>query len=207
MVPGTFVNLEALPLTPNGKIQRQSLPAPEPLQNEDIVAPQTEIEKAIAETWEEVLHISPIGIHSNFFELGGHSLLATQVISRIQKKLGARLPLRSLFEHPTIFQLAKELGMAYEPEGRILESTIPPLPRNGDIALQSPLSFGQQRLWVLDRLEPNSPVYNVSIALRLNGSLDVTALEKAIAEVVRRHEILRTEIHTENGEPVQRVLP
>ena len=208
MVPGVFVTLETLPLTPNGKINRQALPAPEPVQTGELVAPQTEIEKAIADIWERVLHVSPIGVQSNFFELGGHSLLATQVVSRIQKELGARLPLRSLFEHPTISQLAKELGMANQHDSGVLESTIPQLPRNVEPAQQSfPLSFAQQRLWVLDRLEPGSAAYNVPISLRLNGTLDVAALEDAINQVIRRHEVLRTEIHSENGEPVQRILP
>ncbi len=208
MVPGAFVTLDALPLTPNGKLNRQALPVPERGPAEDFVAPQTEIEKTIAGIWEEVLHTSPIGIHSNFFELGGHSLLATQVVSRIQKTLGARLPLRSLFEHPTIFQLAKELGMANQQDSGVLESTIPQLPRIPQAPQSSfPLSFAQQRLWVLDRLEPGSAAYNIPISLRLNGSLDIAALEYAMNEVLFRHEVLRTEIHTEDGEPVQRVLP
>ncbi|HKS73594.1 MAG TPA: amino acid adenylation domain-containing protein [Terriglobales bacterium] len=208
MVPGAFVILDSLPLTPNGKVDRKALPAPEPVAAENFVAPQTEIEQAIAEIWEAVLHTSPIGVHANFFELGGHSLLATQVVSRIQKQFGAHLPLRSFFEHPTIFQLAKELGMPNPSDGRVLESTIPKLPRDGTVAIQSfPLSFGQQRLWVLDRLEPNSPAYNVPITLRLRGTLNVSALEYAINQVLRRHEILRAEIHSENGEPVQKVLP
>ncbi|HKD03123.1 MAG TPA: amino acid adenylation domain-containing protein [Terriglobales bacterium] len=207
MVPGIFVALDSLPLTPNGKINRKALPPPQAVVEEDLALPRTEIEKAIAEIWEGVLHISEIGIHSNFFELGGHSLLATQVVSRIQNRLGAHVPLRSLFEHPTISELAKEISMPKAPDTRVRELNIPQLPRDRVAQQSFPLSFAQQRLWVLDQLEPNSPAYNVPISLRLNGILDISALEQAINEVLLRHEILRIEIHSENGEPMQRVLP
>jgi amino acid adenylation domain-containing protein len=207
MVPTVFLQLEALPLTANGKIDRRALPVPEPASSAGYVAASTLVEQVLLGIWEEVLCVSPIGIHSNFFELGGHSLLATQVVSRIRRQLGLELPVRSLFEHPTVAELANEIERR-EPERKIIGSSIPRLLRAGSADLQRfPVSFAQQRLWILDRLEPNSAAYNIPISLRLNGSLNIDALEAALTQVVQRHEVLRTEYHTENGEAVQIVNP
>ncbi|PYX12267.1 MAG: non-ribosomal peptide synthetase [Acidobacteria bacterium] len=149
-----------------------------------------------------------VSIHGNFFDLGGHSLLATQVISRIQKHFRMDLPLRSLFEHPTIGELAGEIEQRMPGTGGLRELGIPRLPQSAeDVPRDFPLSFAQQRLWVLDHLEPNSAAYNIPIALRLSGSLDFEALQTAIHEVVRRHEVLRTEYHAASAEPIQTVLP
>ena len=118
------------------------------------------------------------------------------------------LPLRSLFEHPTICELAGEIEQRMPDNGGLRELSIPRLPQSAeDVPRHFPLSFAQQRLWVLDSLEPNSAAYNIPVALRLSGSLDFEALQTAIHEVVRRHEVLRTEYHAASAEPIQTVLP
>ncbi len=207
MIPGAFVTMSILPLTPNGKVNRRALPAPDLRDTQsEYVAPTSDAERVLAGIWEDVLHIAPISVEANFFELGGHSLLATQVVSRIQKSMGIALPLRSLFEHPTISRLAKETSMAEQldtQERRILSA--PPL-RAVEGAGPFPLSFAQQRLWVLDRLEPHSAAYNIPISIRFHGSLDTSALEKALNTVVARHAVLRTEFRTVEGEPAQQIL-
>ncbi|HEX7181365.1 MAG TPA: non-ribosomal peptide synthase/polyketide synthase, partial [Thermoanaerobaculia bacterium] len=185
MVPSAFVLLDALPLTPNGKVDRRALPAPD-LQGpvEMFAAARTPTEELLAAVWAEVLGVERVGIHDDFFALGGHSLLATRLVSRLRKVLGVEVPVRSLFEHPTVAQLAEEL----EGRGRSSAEPIAAVPRDGALAL----SFAQQRLWFLDQLEPGSPFYNMPAALRLVGDLDPAALAQSLSEVVRRHEVLRT---------------
>ena len=192
MVPSAYVFLQDFPLTPNGKIDRKALSAPDqtrPELNESFTAPRTPVEDVLASIWSGVLKLDKVGIHDNFFHLGGHSLLATQVISRINDSFATNIPLRRLFETPTIAGLAAaidaSLGIEKGPQ-RI--APIVPIARDHD----APLSFAQQRLWFLHRLEPNSAVYNVPAAFRLIGELDARALEKSVYEIVRRHEVLRT---------------
>jgi amino acid adenylation domain-containing protein/non-ribosomal peptide synthase protein (TIGR01720 family) len=207
MVPSAFMVLESLPLSSNGKIDRKALPAPDAsslttFNSDEFAAPRTPIEEGLCEIWREVLRVEHIGIHDNFFELGGHSLLATQVISRIRKTFEVELPLRALFECPTIADLAERLTAAHV-EG---EAAPPPLvlvPREAPL----PLSFAQQRLWFLDRLEPGNPFYNVSLDLRLTGPLNRSALAQSLTELVRRHESLRTVFAEVEGVPVQIVRP
>ncbi|WP_169218415.1 non-ribosomal peptide synthetase [Brasilonema sp. UFV-L1] len=201
MVPSAIVILEALPVTPNGKVDRRALPAPE-LHRELLdkyVAPRTPIEEMLTHIWAGVLRVKQVGIHDNFFELGGHSLLATQLISRIRTCLKVELPLRSVFAAVTVAQLAREIQQWQQQQ---LELTVPPLlptPRNADL----PLSFAQQRLWFLDQLKPNSAFYNIPGAVRLQGQLQVTALEQSLREIIHRHEALRTNFITVDGQPVQ----
>ncbi|MBV9626224.1 MAG: amino acid adenylation domain-containing protein, partial [Acidobacteria bacterium] len=202
MVPSAIIELPRLPLTPNGKVDRQRLPEPDARRNQkEFVVPRTATEEKIQEVWAEVLRREKdtIGAEDNFFELGGHSLLATQVISRLRRALEIELPLRTLFEAPTIRQLAREaetMGARGQPE-------IPPMvsvPRNRPL----PLSFAQQRLWVLDRIEPQNSLYNIPRALRLKGNLDQKALADSLSEIVRRHESQRTTFAMgEGGQPVQ----
>ncbi|HST60111.1 MAG TPA: condensation domain-containing protein, partial [Longimicrobium sp.] len=203
MVPAAFVFLDALPLTPNGKLDRKALPAPELASAEDrYVAPRTPVEEVLAGIWAEVLRLERVGVEESFFDLGGHSLLATRVVSRIREVFGVELPLRALFEGPTVAELAvrvEELRRA----GLPMLPPVVPVDRTRPL----PLSFAQERLWFLDRLEPWSATYNLPVAWRLAGGLDEAALERAVGEIVRRHQALRTVFGEENGSPVQVIAP
>ena len=206
MTPAAIVALEEFPLTPNGKVDRRALPLPDyaALQSQaEFVAPRNDEEKMLADVFREILRIDQVGVYDNFFELGGHSLLATQLTSRIRDVFHIELPLRDLFESPTIAALVHKMKQA---KRRSQGAAAPPLtsyPRDGEL----PLSFAQQRLWFLDQLAPNNPNYNIPAALRLNGRLDIPALEKALAEIVRRHEALRTVFEDHHGTPHQFILP
>ncbi|HEV2735933.1 MAG TPA: amino acid adenylation domain-containing protein, partial [Longimicrobiaceae bacterium] len=200
MVPGAFVTLERLPLTANGKLDRRALPAPEWSGEGAYVAPRTPVEEVLAGILGEVLRVERVGVEDSFFELGGHSLLATRVVSRVRQALEVELPLRALFEAPTVAALAVCVeGLLAGGEG----TQAPPLvalPRDGSAL---PLSFAQQRLWFVDQLEPGSAAYNMPHALRLRGRFDPAVLERAVTEIVRRHETLRTVFAVVGGEPVQ----
>ncbi|HYH81021.1 MAG TPA: amino acid adenylation domain-containing protein, partial [Longimicrobium sp.] len=204
MVPAAFVRLDAFPLTPNGKIDRKALPAPEgdAFAARAYRAPVGETEQALVDIWAEVLRLERVGVEESFFELGGHSLLATRVVSRVRELFGVELPLRTLFEGPTV----AELGVRVEEMRRAGLPVLPavvPAERTGAL----PLSFAQERLWFIDRLEPGSAVYNVPVAWRLGGALDEVALERSLSEIVRRHEVLRTVFREADGSPVQVIAP
>ncbi|HEX6373983.1 MAG TPA: amino acid adenylation domain-containing protein [Longimicrobium sp.] len=202
MVPAAFVSLDALPLTPNGKLDRKALPAPEYGAAEEYLAPRTATERALAAMWGEVLRLERVGVGEDFFSLGGHSLLATRVVSRIREVFGVEVPLRVLFEGPTVAGLSErvdEMRREAPPE-------LPPVVRVARTEAL-PLSFAQERLWFLDRLQPESAFYNVSAAPRLSGVLDADALRRALGEVVRRHESLRTTFREVSGAPVQVIAP
>jgi amino acid adenylation domain-containing protein len=198
MVPAHFMLLERLPLTSNGKIDRKSLPIPERTRSEaGYVAPRTSTEDVIAEIWAEVLKLDKVGVHDNFFALGGHSLMATQVNSQIKARIKADLPLRTLFEEPTIAQLALKLGA--QQIGVAQAPGIVPVTREQAL----PLSFSQQRQWFLDQFEPGTAAYNIPIAVKLQGKLDTDALARTLNEIVRRHETLRTTFVAVDGVPQQ----
>ncbi|MBD2677470.1 MULTISPECIES: non-ribosomal peptide synthetase [Nostoc] len=200
MMPTNFVILEALPLTPNGKVDRKALPALDtvlPEFEEKFVAPQTAMEKQLAAIWMEVLALEKLGINDNFFEFGGHSLLATQVISRINKNLDVELPIRRIFELPTIAKLAKSIE-----EKQLGIKPLPPIERVSRDK-EIPLSFAQKRLWFLEQLERGSSTYNMPAAVYLNGYLDIHALEQTFKELLRRQEVLRTSFKKVNGNPIQ----
>jgi amino acid adenylation domain-containing protein len=201
MVPTAFVELAEMPLTANGKVDRRALPASEHSRSEteEYVPPRTAAEQTLARIWSEILRLNEVGIHDNFFELGGHSLLATQVISRIRQVFELELPLRTLFEHPTVAGLAECLGGEQVGEGGL---AAPGLVRR-ERGEKLPLSYAQQRLWFLDQLEPGSTVYNIPLALHVAGRLDKGALEQSLSEVVRRHEVLRTRFESREGEANQ----
>jgi amino acid adenylation domain-containing protein len=207
MVPSAFVPLEALPLTSSGKVDRDALPEPgsehQPASASQ-VAPRTPLETTLAAMWTELLELDRVGVHDNFFELGGHSLLATQVASRLRATFGVELPLRTLFEAPTLEALAARVEAAL---GNAASSTRVPAPRRAERTGSIPLSFAQQRLWFLDQLEPGTAYYNIPAGLRLEGALDVGALQRAFDELLRRHESLRTTFRAEQGEPVQVIAP
>jgi amino acid adenylation domain-containing protein len=196
--------LEGLPLTANGKLDRRALPEPEAVAMAgEYVAPRTPTEELLADIWTDVLGVRRIGVHDNFFELGGHSLLATQLVSRVRALFAVELPLRSVFESPTVAQLAEAIEQALRQEEDVCAPPLVPVGR--DRAL--PLSFAQQRLWFLDQLEPGSAFYNIPLALRLQGALDAAALELALNEVGARHEALRTHFASHDGVPVQVISP
>ncbi|MDF5714836.1 MAG: amino acid adenylation domain-containing protein [Rhizonema sp. NSF051] len=204
MVPSTFVILKALPLTPNGKVDRQALAVPNQVRPEletSFTTPRTPAEEVLAGIWARVLGTEHVGIHDNFFDLGGHSLLATQVVSQIREAFQVELRLRSLFETPTVAGLAELIDTVVR-AGQKLE--LPPI-ENVSRDIELPLSFAQQRLWFLDQLEPGNPFYNISRAVILKGSLNVTALEQSLNEIVRRHEVLRTNFRDVDGYPVQEI--
>ena len=202
MVPGAFVVLDALPLNANGKLDRQALPAPEAVSAEAGQAPpETPAEQALAAIWAEVLGLARVGRHDHFFELGGHSLLATQVVSRLRQAFGIELGVRSLFEAPTLAELAARV------DGRQPGADLPPPLATADRSGALPLSFAQQRLWFLAQMEGSASAYNTPAPLRLNGPLDLAALTAALGEIVRRHEILRTRFPAPDGEPRQQIDP
>ncbi|WP_441287561.1 amino acid adenylation domain-containing protein [Sorangium sp. KYC3313] len=204
MIPAAIVALDALPLSANGKVDRKALPAPAwsaPGELAAQTAPRTGLEQAIGEVWRAVLGLDRVGVHDDFFAIGGHSLSATRAAARLRDVLGVDVGVRSLFEAPTIARLAAHIERSTRGEARRAQAPLAPAPRVGE---EAPLSFAQQRLWFLDQLEPESATYNVPAALRLRGALDLTALARAIAEVVRRHEVLRATIHAVDGRPVQR---
>ncbi len=186
MVPNTIVMVDEIPITSNGKINFQALPKPDFNQHSDqaFIAPSNELEAQLAQIWSEILAVEKIGVKDDFFSLGGHSLLATRLLSRIQQQLAVALPLRSLFEHTTIATqaiLISQLATAQL-------AAIPCIERSKTQAL----SHAQQRLLVLDRLQPGNPAYNIPLAMRIEGPLDILALEQAIIAIIGRHETLRT---------------
>ncbi len=207
MVPAVFAFLPELPLTPNGKLDRRALERLTPSGEESTGAgaPRTPLEELVAGVWCEVLGLERVGIEDSFFDLGGHSLLATRVISRLRQTLGADLPLRALFEAPTVAALARRVEEARA--GGAPGHELPPLAPALRDGRGLPLSHSQRRLWLVDRLEPGSPQYNIPVALELHGLLDVAALAAALAALVERHEVLRTRFVEIEGEPVQLPSP
>ncbi|HSU13784.1 non-ribosomal peptide synthetase, partial [Longimicrobium sp.] len=207
MVPAAYVRLEELPLTPHGKVDQRALPAPEgeAYARQAYEAPVGEVESALAGIWAEVLRIERVGRWDHFFDLGGHSLLATRVASRIAGVLGVEVPLRAVFEAPALAELARRVEVVRaETRGGAGAPPLVPAPRDG---LPLPLSFAQQRLWFIEQLEPGSIAYHMPSALRIRGPLDARVLERALGEVVRRHEALRTTFGETGGEPFQVVHP
>ncbi|MEH1814618.1 MAG: amino acid adenylation domain-containing protein [Nostoc sp.] len=205
MVPSVWVMLKALPRTLNGKVDRRALLALEIARPEMelVAAPRTPIEEVLAAIWADILGLEQVGIQDNFFELGGHSLLATQVMSRVCSAFQVALPLSSFFEATTIADLAKRVETAMLVEYRLPVPPIERVLRNTELGL----SYAQQRLWFLDQLEPGNPFYNIPAAVRLQGQLNVVALEQSLNEVIKRHEALRTHFALKQQQPVQVIVP
>jgi len=202
MVPDAFVVLDGLPLTVNGKVDRAALPAPENLRSAsaEYRAPESETEKTIAAVWAEVLGLQRVGLDDDFFQLGGHSLLATRVIARLRDALGVNLPLRQLFNNPTVAGLA---GVAGQQAGT---SALPPVVPRKTQELP-PLSYAQQRLWFLDQLSPGTPTFNLPWMARLRGDLKRDALQAACNQLLARHESLRTTFIASGESQVQVIAP
>ena len=203
MIPTAIVPLASLPLLPNGKIDREALPTSDPAAARvEWIVPRGPIEQVLWEIWRAVLRRSSIGIHDDFFELGGHSLLATQIVSRARQMLQVELPLRAIFETPTIAGLARRIEqLRTRPSAWMPEPPITALSREHPL----PVSFSQRRMWFVQQFDPQATAYNMSFALRLTGPLDVAALTAALAALVRRHEAFRTTFSMGDGEPVQRI--
>ncbi|MGH9374476.1 MAG: amino acid adenylation domain-containing protein, partial [Vicinamibacterales bacterium] len=202
MIPALWMELAALPLNLNGKLDRAALPLPNadrPHLDVLYAEPRTDTEREIAAIWARLLGIETIGVNDNFFTLGGHSLLATQAVARVRDRLGVDMPVRIMFERPTIAALAER---ADERELHALTLAPRTIGRRHGIG-PAPLSFSQQRLWFLDQLEPNSILYNIHTVLYLQDDLDLPSLEKAVTDVIRRHEALRTRFAVADGVAVQ----
>lgn len=202
MVPAAFMMLDSLPMTPNGKVDRRALPGPDygrPELEAQYVAPRTPAEELIADLWSQVLNVEKVGAYDSFFDLGGHSLLATQLISRLRDVFQVELPLRTIFETPTVATLAQHIERAKLSDTGVQAPPIKKVSRDKPL----PLSFAQQRLWFMDQLEPASPLYNIPDAVRLTGNLNIEALKQSLSEIVQRHEILRTSFQTVDGKASQ----
>ncbi|MGW7441727.1 amino acid adenylation domain-containing protein, partial [Streptomyces sp. NPDC054849] len=198
MVPSAIVTLDALPLTGSGKIDRRALPAPDFQLFAGGRAPRTAREELLCGLFAEVLGVpGPLAIDDDFFALGGHSLLAMKLVSRVRTVFAAEIDVRDVFEAPAVAALAQRLDGA----GARLALTA------GERPERLPLSFAQQRLWLIDRMEGPSALYNLPLALRVTGPLEPAALERALGDLVARHEILRTLINEQDGEPRQRIVP
>ena len=200
MVPAAFVTLDKLPLTPNGKLDRNALPTPNYADTQvQFVAPRTIGEQQVAQIWSNVLGIEQVGVYDDFFALGGHSLLAIQVISQLRARLNLEIPLKTLFEASQLANFAHAIAQTHETPTTAIQKA--------NRAGQLPLSFAQQRLWFLEQLQPASAQYNMPALLRLQGKLDVTALEQSFTYLVQRHESLRTTFDVLDGEPIQVIHP
>ncbi len=199
MIPSAFVALDKFPLTPNGKIDRKALPAPS-IDGTIGTKPVTPTEELLASLWASLLKCETIRREDNFFELGGHSLTSTQLIARIRDAFHVELPVRAVFEHPRLSQLADAIETANR------EVNVPPIAKQS--ATSNPvLSYAQQRLWFLNQLEEShSATYNMPAALRLAGHIDVAALQASLHWLLQRHESLRTVFPTQNGQASVRIL-
>ncbi|KJB85423.1 hypothetical protein AZ66_24720, partial [Paenibacillus sp. E194] len=199
MIPSFFVELERMPLTSNGKIDRQALPSPEghAVTGIEYVAPRTEQEAQLAEVWQRVLGLDRVGAKDNFFDLGGHSLKATTLVAQMHKELSVNVPLRFVFQFPTLEQMAQEIaGMEQQ-----LYAAIEPV----EARAYYPLSSAQKRMYILNQLEGAALGYNMPGAYTIEGVLDANRLEQAFCGLIARHESLRTSFAMVDGEPVQRV--
>jgi len=206
MLPAAILLLDKLPLTDNGKVDRRKLPVPERTDfdaEQSFVAPRNQVEDLLAETWAQVIGVRRVGVHDNFFTLGGHSLSAARVVSRVREAFKTEIPLRALFEHPTIASLAEVVEAAMKGDQGLQAPAITQFPRQKN----PPMSFAQQRLWFIDQLVPGNAFYNMLGAFCLQGRLNVEALEGAIDDLIERHEILRTTFAEIDGELVQVIRP
>ena len=202
MVPTTWAVLESLPRSLSGKLDRRVLPLPQkiPLAASTLVPPRTPTEVKIADLWRHVLGLKEVGRYDHFFELGGHSLLAVQIISRLRKELQVEIPLRIIFDAPTVAQLAEHVDAA----SRAGENHHGPVPAPGSLRRgEMPLSHSQSRIWYMHQLSPESAAYNISAPIRFTGLLHKEALKRSVEAMAQRHESLRTTFPSTEGGPIQ----
>ncbi|OQY29315.1 MAG: hypothetical protein B6244_04175 [Candidatus Cloacimonetes bacterium 4572_55] len=219
MIPAVIILLDSFPLTPNGKIDRRALPTPEFSRQDStkgFVSPLDDFDRQLARLWEEVLDVRPIGMTDHFFELGGHSLLATRLISGIQESFRIKLPLRELFDKPTISELSRKIKLTIQEQEETgasdaSEQRFISIDRKDkedpDGIVRFPLSHAQERLWFLDKLSPGDPTYNIPAAYRMQGTFDREKFEQSLQEIVNRHEILRAVFEEIDGQPMQAICP
>ena len=203
MVPSVIMPLATLPLTANGKVDRKALPVPEAAPPAHYIRPRTIFEDILAGIWAEVLQLQRVSVTDSFFERGGHSLLAMRVIARLHDLLGVALPLNTVFEAPTISELAERVAVAQRQDTPPQAPLLPRRPHVDTIAL----SFAQERLWILHQMDNLGAAYNVILPVRLEGALSVPALEAAFKGLIARHEVLRTRLVTIDDSPVQAIAP
>jgi amino acid adenylation domain-containing protein len=203
MVPAVLVKLDELPLSANGKVDRRSLPAPEGVPSGASRPPRTPTQQVLAGIWSDILGGVPVGADDDFFALGGRSMLMAQVVSRVREVWGVEVPLRVIYQHPSVAALAGQIAALRAGGG---ETSAPPL-RGSDRAAGelTDVSFAQQQLWFHDQVEPGSAAYNVPVMYRLDGPLDVDALSRSLRALVGGHEILRTVYRAVGGQPMQEV--
>ncbi|WFR73871.1 amino acid adenylation domain-containing protein [Prescottella defluvii] len=201
MVPASVTVLDAFPLNTSGKLDRKALPEPMFLSNKEFRAPRSDAEKTVAAVYAEVLGIEKVGLDDDFFELGGNSLVATQVVTRVGAALGVRLGVRELFESSTVAALAARAGAT------VVRGTGAPVLGSVPRPDRIPLSLAQQRMWFLNRFDSTTAVYNLPFAVRLSGTVDPQAFSAAFADVIERHESLRTVYPEVDGVAQQVILP
>ncbi len=201
MIPESLQLIDAIPTTTGGKVDRRALPEPTFVGRLPGRSPVGATEQGIVDVFREVLAVSDVGADEDFFSLGGHSLKAMQVVVRLRERLGREVPLRMLFENSTAERLA--LAVASLGDGRDFQTRIEP----ADRASPLPLSYSQERLWLLHQIEPESPYYNIPSVVQLSGRLDVEAFGRAMTALVARHEILRTVYDFAGTDPCQKILP
>ncbi|HKV07314.1 MAG TPA: amino acid adenylation domain-containing protein [Thermoanaerobaculia bacterium] len=204
MVPSAFVVLESLPVTPSGKVDRRALPAPDSVRPDldaHYQAPHTPVQEMLAEIWSDLLGVERIGIHDDFFQLGGHSLLVAKLAARVRQAFKVELSLIDAFKSPTIAELAERIE---KPGSGAEFPELPPI-RRADRSQPIPLSFPQERVWFLDQLtaEGGNIAYNFQVTIWFQGPLRVDVFERTLAEIVRRHEVLRTSFPGVDGRPIQ----
>jgi amino acid adenylation domain-containing protein len=202
MLPTSYVALEAFPITPNGKLDRSALPEPQD-DRPALLIPfrpaQDDTQQALLSIWQEVLGLKQIGIDDDFFELGGHSLAFTQIATRIQERLGQEVSIWQIFDHSTVASLAQVLQTSQSKRSPSHRLTIERVPRLS----AHPLSFSQEQVWVLQELAPHNLAYNSQETIHFTGALDYQVLSKALSEIVRRHEIMRTTFEIRADQPAQ----
>ncbi|MFE0020273.1 non-ribosomal peptide synthase/polyketide synthase [Amycolatopsis sp. NPDC059021] len=198
MVPTAFVTLGSLPLTDNGKLNVRALPDAEPAVTlAESRAPETREEETLCALFADVLGLERVGVEDDFFDLGGHSLLATRLISRARTELDAELAIKDLFEAPTPALLAERAGAGAPPRSAVVAVSRPE---------RVPLSAAQQRLWLVEQLDQNAAAYTYPLVVRVRGALDTGALRAAFADVLERHEVLRTVFTDVGGTPYQCIV-